>query len=445
MTSTSQALVDTNAKPFFQLAAIAAIMITITIGAPYALRFSDSPFIALMLCHAALALLAMRIAAAQTGRRIMLLIFGAAIIMRVLLVMQPPLLSDDMYRYIWDGRIENAGFNPFGYVPADERLKHLRDSVIYPLVDKKDYAVSIYPPIAQFIFAATVFVSDSLVAMKLAMLLFEAMAIVSVLYLLDRLGRPRALIVGYLWHPAALWEIANNSHVDAAMMGLVFAAFALGISRGRAYLAGALLGAAALVKPTAALVLPVIWRPFDIRLPAFVLALALLLYVPFLSVGTGVFGFLGGYVREQRLDTGGSFYLVNLLSGQGPPAKWLMMAYYAVSAALLIALVLRTSFDTDHSLERSLRNVATILITFLFLLSPDYPWYLLVLLPFVPLIGSWSAFAMTSAGFLLYDVVVDDFSLHFFVRSTMYNALVATAIVCDLMRSSRNGREGAKA
>jgi hypothetical protein len=434
--------VDTG-LPF--LAIVAVAIIAITIVAPFALRLSDSAFIVLMLCHSLLALAAMRHAPKSPGRMAMALIFAPALVMRLALVWQPPLLSDDLYRYLWDGRIENAGFNPYAQAPAAEALRSFRDNAIYPQIDKKDYAVSIYPPVAQAIFAATAYLGDSVVAIKLAMLAFEAAAVAAILHLLDRLGRSRALVVGYLWHPAALWEIANNAHVDAAMMGLVFVAFAAGVSKGRSYLAGALLALAALVKPTAALALPTIWRPFDLKLPAFVLGVWLLCYTPFLSVGTGVFGFLGGYIREQQIDTAGAFYLLKPLRGDAPAPAWMAAAYFALAAAVLIALMLRASFRRERDLETSLRDTAAITIAFLFFLSPDFPWYFLVLLPFVPLIGSWSAFAMTSAGFLLYGITYGPYNLPFIARASLFNGLVVVAIAADLTLAARRKTAGGAA
>lgn len=419
------------------LAAFAIATIAITVAAPYALRLSDSAFIVLMLCQACLALAAMRRAPKQPCRKSMALIFTAALVMRLVLVWQPPLLSDDLYRYLWDGRIDNAGFNPYAHAPAAEALRSLRDTAIYPHIDKRDYAVSIYPPVAQAIFAATAFLSDNVVAIKLVMLAFEAAAVAAILHLLDKLEKSRALIVGYLWHPAALWEIANNAHIDAAMMCLVFVAFAAGVSKGRPYLAGALLALSALVKPIGALALPTIWRPFDVKLPAFVLGVALLCYAPFLSVGAGVFGFLGDYIREQQIDTAGSFYLLKPLRGDAPASVWMAAAYFALAAAVLITLMLRASFRRDRSLEASLQDAAAIMIAFLFFLSPDFPWYFLVLLPFVPLLGSWSAFAMTSAGFLLYAIAYDRYSLPFFTRASLFNGLVIAAIAADLAQAWR--------
>ena len=66
----------------------------------------------------------------------------------------------------------------------------------------------------------------------------------------------------------------------------------------------------------------------------------------------------------------------------------------------------------------------------------------LVLLPFVPLLGSWSAFAMTSAGFLLYGVNCDSYSLPFFARASLFNALVILAIAAELAQAGRRGLAG---
>ena len=58
----------------------------------------------------------------------------------------PPFLSSDMYRYVWDGRVQVAGINPYRYVPADPALQSLRDDAIYPHINRADIARTIYPP-----------------------------------------------------------------------------------------------------------------------------------------------------------------------------------------------------------------------------------------------------------------------------------------------------------
>ena len=65
----------------------------------------------------------------------------------------PPLLSTDIYRYVWDGRVQLAGINPYRYVPAADQLAFLRDAAVYPHINRADYAQTVYPPAAQVIFA----------------------------------------------------------------------------------------------------------------------------------------------------------------------------------------------------------------------------------------------------------------------------------------------------
>ncbi len=89
-----------------------------------------------------------------------------------------------LYRYVWDGRVQVAGINPYRYVPADPALRPLRDGAIYPHINRADYAPTIYPPMAQVIFRAVAAVGHDVLAMKLAMLGFELLAIAVMLRLL---------------------------------------------------------------------------------------------------------------------------------------------------------------------------------------------------------------------------------------------------------------------
>ena len=94
---------------------------------------------------------------------------AVAIAMRLPVLLAPPFLSSDVYRYVWDGRVQVAGINPYRYVPADPALPPLRDAAIFPHINRADTARTIYPPAAQLVFQAVARVSDSVIAMKLAM------------------------------------------------------------------------------------------------------------------------------------------------------------------------------------------------------------------------------------------------------------------------------------
>src|SRR5262249_40601827 len=130
-------------------------------------------------------------------------------------------LSTDVARYVWDGRVQAAGTNPYRYVPADTQLAPLRDQAIYPHINRVDYAVTIYPPVAEMIFLLASRVSESFTMMRLTMIGFEAVTVLALLALLDHDGRPAARVLIYAWHPLTIWEFAGTGHVDAAAIALM--------------------------------------------------------------------------------------------------------------------------------------------------------------------------------------------------------------------------------
>jgi alpha-1,6-mannosyltransferase len=396
---------------------------------------SDLLFYACAVAQSGLALAAARLALGAGTRSALTLVVLAAVALRVAFLFTTPNLSGDIYRYIWDGRIVGSGFNPYLHVPADPALTSLRDPAQYGLIDKRDYAVTIYPPVAEALFALVTRISGSVLAMKGAMVLLEGVAVLATARLLDRLGRPPALLAVYLLHPAPVWEIAGNGHVDAAVMAFLFGGFAWWGGAARPYAAALALTLGALVKPTAALGLPALWRPYDIKLPLFVVAVAAICYLPFLSAGMGVIGFLPDYAHEQGLDNGQGFFALSLARAAGLYRPWMTGAYGMTAALAMLAVALWTRRRGNAALAVGLGSTALLVIVFLMLLTPVFPWYFLVAAPFTPLLGLWSPFALTTFGFLLYGFNADAPDL--LVRWSLLMALVLAAAVRDLWRGRR--------
>jgi hypothetical protein len=158
-------------------------------------------------------------------------ILGVAMAMRIAVLLAPPYLSSDVYRYVWDGRVQGAGINPYRYIPTDPALAHLRDADIFPRINRSSYAPTIYPPAAQAIFYGVTRISERVTAMRAAMVVFEAVAVALLLSLLTGAGLPATRIVVYAWHPLPLWEFAGSGHIDAAI--IAFVALALWARRER--------------------------------------------------------------------------------------------------------------------------------------------------------------------------------------------------------------------
>ena len=305
---------------------------------------------------------------------------GVAIAMRLPPLLAPPFLSSDLNRYIWDGRVQQAGINPYVYVPADPALASLRDDMIYPHVYRADYAPTIYPPMAQVIFAAIAGIAETRFAVKLTMLGFEALALFCVALALRRASLSETRLLIYAWNPVAAWAFAGNGHVDAAAIGFIGCAL-LARAVGRGTLAGAALAAATLVKFLPVAIAAALWRRWDWRLPAAFLIVAAALYGLYAGAGWKVLGFLPGYSAEEGLNHGGGFYLVAALGQLAPLPGAAGTLYVAAAGAALACLALRMALlsPPDPRPADDIRGVcgraAVLGAAAMAALSPHYPWY----------------------------------------------------------------------
>ena len=156
-------------SPLARLIGIAAALIALTSVTPFAFRtLGDNAYIALTMIAALLTIVATRQAERAPPDRVLWLIFSVAILLRVYVLLFDPLLSSDVYRYIWDGKVQAAGVNPYRYFPADPALTSLRDAAIFPHINRVDTAATIYPPVAQFFFLIVTRFGENVTAMRLA-------------------------------------------------------------------------------------------------------------------------------------------------------------------------------------------------------------------------------------------------------------------------------------
>ncbi len=331
------------------------------------------------------------------GRRYFLYLLGFGIMMRALILFAPP-HSTDIYRYVWDGRVQAEGINPYRYIPADPALEGLRDRDIYLNVNRKEYAPTIYPPAAQIVYFAVSRISESLTAMKLAMLAFEGLAVWALVRLLAARGLPVILASLYLLHPLAIWEIAGSGHIDIVAIAFTWLAL-LAAEKGKRFTSGVALAAGAFAKYLPIALTPALYRRRDWRMPAAFAATALALYLPYLSAGMKVFGFLGGYAGEE-LGQGDGLYIAALLKQFGFGTASLPL-FLAIAAVTLFALAWRTGFRADPA-KPDLHGAFAIAVAFTVLFSPHYAWYFLWLVPFLCFFPKPSVFWLTLSAPILY-------------------------------------------
>lgn len=333
------------------------------------------------------------------------LIVGFAVLFRAMLFFMPQVLSSDIYRYLWDGRVQSAGINPYAFPPAAEELRFLRDERIFPSINRQ-WASTIYPPGAQILFAGIYrLFPDSIAGLKLIMLCFDLITIALIVRLLKRAEIDPDRVLLYAWSPLALFELAGSGHLEALMLPFVLLAL-LARTQGKPILAGWALGAAALIKLYPAVLFPALYQRREIRFPlAFGLAV-LLGYVPYVAgAWSKVIGFLPGYIQpSEDFNVGFRYFLTLTLTPFTASARLLSM-FLLATALLLFALRLILKEKPLDPLRKAYLMAGAYM---LLLPTSLHPWYLVWLLPFLCLYPSWGWLYLSGAISLSYLTYTND-------------------------------------
>ncbi|HSD30042.1 MAG TPA: glycosyltransferase 87 family protein, partial [Vicinamibacteria bacterium] len=327
------------------------------------------------------------------SRRGLLLCLGAAVVWRAALVTTPPLLSDDVNRYVWEGRIQLHGGNPYawGDRPESPRWHSLRDSV-YEGVGHKGYT-AVYPPLFQLASRAVVAVHDSVTAMKAFLVACELATLGALALVLHRRHRPLERLLVLAWSPLALLEIAGSGHNDA--FGMLWMALALLALEAERPLLSALAASAGFTSKLLPGLVAAAWaRRYRLWhvLAGAALAIALVLvYVDPEGKKTMLLS-LSKYARFWRFNETLFAPLAALLGSHGGAVR----AGALLSLGLALVLAWRRAEPA---------TAATAIVAAWLLLTPNVlPWYALWLLPLLVLRDEPAALLFTGTVSLAYLV-----------------------------------------
>ena len=301
-------------------------------------------------------------------QRVILIGLVLAALWRVPFLLMPPGSDDDVHRYVWDGRVQRLGYNPYIVVPSDPALGALHTPETRTLNNPD--VPSPYPPGAQLFFRAVTAIHESTFALKIA---FVVCDLAIVLLLLDVLRRSRQgahWVLAYAWNPLLATEVAGSGHIDivGALLLLVSAA---ALERRWRAVAALAFGLAVAVKLLPIVLLPLYWRRVRIRDGALAASVVGVLYLPFVSNGRIPIGSLGAYVRSFRFNDPLFAMLERVLAPQ-------LVVGLAVLVGFLIATWLRSNSPAWSSDPFAWPMAAALLCA-----PVVYPWYLLWLLPFL--------------------------------------------------------------
>jgi len=311
-----------------------------------------------------------------------------ALFFRLALVPMEPMLSSDIYRYIWDGRVQVAGkMNPYLYQPADKHLASLRNQEIYPYINRKE-APTVYPGGAQILFRTLYEAGlDSPAALKAAALGAEALTFLLLFLILKERGLPQNWIVIYAWNPLIIYELFYSGHLESFMLPPLLG-FVYLFLRGRLRTAGALLGLATSLKLLPALLLAVVpaGKRLKIVLPFLVVFASM--YLPYVDAGKKVFGFLPSYFSDPYEIFNPGLPQIALLRAAelfSLPSSSIRFVLFFSLLAFLMLFIRRTE---EHSNDL-VTKCYIVLSGYLLLIYPAlHPWYLSVLIPFLCVIPS---------------------------------------------------------
>jgi alpha-1,6-mannosyltransferase len=181
----------------------------------------------------------------------MIIVFG--LLFRAAILPSQQIQEDDIYRYLWDGKVFANGINPFEYAPAEVHdFKALRiqnpETYYETYIERNERELeqldalkwkspqsvkflervnhpdvpTIYPPMAQFVFRLVHHIKpDSIVAMRAGFLIFDIMAMLFIVGILSRFGMDKSGVMIYFWSPLIIKETLNSTHLDIIGISLL--------------------------------------------------------------------------------------------------------------------------------------------------------------------------------------------------------------------------------
>ncbi|MBW1698406.1 MAG: hypothetical protein JRK26_16575 [Deltaproteobacteria bacterium] len=332
-----------------------------------------------------------------TGARVEMsarMIFLTAIAFRLTLLASFPVFSDDIFRYLWEGKMQLEGINPYLVPPADAITEPFRDQY-WQHINHKTIA-TIYPPLSQVFFRLIMGVAYNLYFFK-AVLIALDLAVMVFLYFIakNRLVSLHRLLI-YGWHPLVIIEISGSGHQD--VIGIFFLTGCVYFWQKRnLWKSSLMLIASFLSKLFPLMLFPLLLRNKNKWPYLMLLALTIVFYLPFHGAGLEVFSGLGIYSSTWQANDS-VFYVIHLL------IKNQVMARIVVGVLFLMIyayIYLKGGEFTGASLA--------VLGGFMILSPTLHPWYVLWIIPLLVLLPDKAWLWLTMGVAIYYYILIDYF------------------------------------
>lgn len=349
-----------------------------------------------------------------------------AVAFRLMFLLRPPELSDDVYRYLWDGLTVLRGNNPYAFAPLDAKPLAAESVALLSHVNHP-HLMTIYPPAAQIFFAIGAFLGGIL-GIKAVLVATDIAVCAVILRILSRMKMPPSRAVLYAWHPLPILEIASSGHIDGAGIFLLMLAFMLLLPASddpnfqapnnwvAPAAAGFVFSIAILVKLFPLVFFPALLflagrkgrGPFMIGIVSGTAALS----IPFLPSLCNMFITLDIYVRNWEF-AGFVFQSLHEIFPSGSTARQILaVLFLLITATLYMSLFRKRENPAEELYTPSLfpgafKTTYCVALAFLLLTPTLHPWYALYLACLLPFVSGTAGLVMTWAVLLSYRVLIN--------------------------------------
>lgn len=336
----------------------------------YTFAYISSSLVFLFLCWQILKL--------DIPKKYISVLIALGIVLRIVFLFMHPIGSDDYYRYLWDGKVQANGINPYHYAPADSALNNLHSEILPKLVNFQEMK-TIYPPLSQIIFYFAYLIGgESYLGLKFLLLIFDLLTLFGISLIIKNLNLPTKNILLYTLCTLPLFQFLIDAHVDG--FGLTFLIFAIFFYLDKKQLLSLIFLAASIcVKPLGLILIPILFfqeknwkdKTFVIVIPSLICAAA---YLPYIFTGSPFQALM--QFTENWMFNGVVFDILDSFIKNNQLTR-------TICGILLMIVYLSVILNRKDFLSQLFLS-----LFLLYIFSPVvHPWYicwLAVLLPFVP-------------------------------------------------------------
>ncbi|MFZ1322052.1 MAG: hypothetical protein WAT71_10905 [Ignavibacteria bacterium] len=317
----------------------------------------------------------------------------AAIVLRLVLILQTPMTSDDYYRYLWDGKVQSEGTDPYMYSPLE--LTELHDEVIYPNVSFPDIK-TIYPPVSQIIFYfGYLFSPHSAAGLKIIYLIFDIGIMLFILGCLKKMDLSSSSIILYAFSPLIILEFFLNAHIDIVLIFFLSGCIYFTLNKNLP-LSLLFLGISVLSKTYSLMFLPVLLLYFYKQEISLIKILKNIIFflLPFSIIYfyregiINIFQVMGNYMTHWYSNN--LIYKIILFLSELTGIN-----DHAVTRKMLLIFFVISYFTILFSKTDFIKKITFILIFYFLFSHTVHPWYLSVLVMMLPLYFSYTSIYWT--------------------------------------------------